>query len=571
MNNQNLALGDDPLINDTEVDTMALIDEWNLSITYVTAYTRDLILLDTLVDGVPLNHDKDAPFVGDTSLGASVHSIPRNSLKQLPVFSAIVNGTKNSVPALICTFLLKRFIFNEDTFGKGLLSTLQIGAEQALSHGYAPFFVATGAMYNDFGTTMKLLHYMDTAPEPGITDANESGYHYVVANLAPSRVKKILRAAKANPNTSWNVKALELVLESAPRAKTYSIYESPVKRNAAGEAAGPAYKFITRFPVGSPDEPIITFTEDVTETPLRTMDQKSRFGYPRVQYLVVDPAALTPFGVSRVRRASPNQNFNNIYLGNVAAMLLLNSKPPLFVRGRFLHPPQLKQGERWQTLDPTASADLKTIDNGALKNFIEIQEHFEAKIQEIMENGSASSDSKTAPGVKQDEDNKDAVTNEITKILENFLRQYALVGLDTLISEQEGKETLVVDDDTKNNINQLSPGAIGDDNTFEMSWEDFYAAIKDWSVEITVSVSKDELADKKRGDIQDMLTVLAQNAAELGPNAAAAVDTLTNLLMQDLAPTVKPIPSGGPAPALGQPPVPGGAPGPAALPAPPPQ
>jgi hypothetical protein len=31
-----------------------------------------------------------------------------------------------------------------DTFGKGLLSTLQIGAEQALAHGYAPFFTATG-------------------------------------------------------------------------------------------------------------------------------------------------------------------------------------------------------------------------------------------------------------------------------------------------------------------------------------------------------------------------------------------------------------------------------------------
>jgi hypothetical protein len=52
-------------------------------------------------------------------------------------------------------------------------------------------------MYNDFGTTMRLLHYTDTAPEPGITDSNESGYHYVVANLTPSRVRKILRRLKA--------------------------------------------------------------------------------------------------------------------------------------------------------------------------------------------------------------------------------------------------------------------------------------------------------------------------------------------------------------------------------------
>lgn len=526
-----------------------LVSEYKLAKSYVEHYTRDFQSLDNLVDGVSLNQDPDTPFVGDTTLAGLVRSIPRNSLQQLPTFSAIVNGTKNSIPALICSYLLKKTAFNEDTFGKGLLSTLQIGAEQALTHGFAPFIAAIGTMYQDFGTTMRLLHFSDTALEPGVSDANESGYHYVAANLTPSRVKKILKAAQANPNTSWDVGMLQQVLAAAPRAKNYSIYASSAESNSAGEQAGPTYEFVTRYETGS-DSTIITFCPEVSDGPLRVIDSKSKWGYPRVMYLVIDPAALTPFGVSRVRLASPNQNLTNIYYAQIAAMLLLNSKPPILKRGRFTKPVQLKQGAVWETLDQNAAADLKNMDNGALEQFVPFAQQFAVQIQNIMVgstsaatgSGTSSGFSKTAPGVKQQQAFIDTSTNQITKILENFLRQYALVALDTILSEQTGGTSLIVDDDTKNALNQIQPGFVGDDNKVTItSWEDFYKAIEDWSVEVSVSISIDELDEKKRGDLQDMLVVLAQNAQDLGPEAVQKVAEITDMLMQDEAPTVKPL------------------------------
>lgn len=535
------------------IDMQVLLDEWRLSKSYVEQYTRDFQSLDNLVDGVTINHQEDTPFVGDTTLAGLVRSIPRSSLQQLPVFSASVNGTKNSIPALICSYLLKRYAFNEDTFGKGLLSTLQIGAEQALTHGYAPFMAATGTMYNDFGTTLRLLHFSDTAPEPGIIDANESGYHYVVANLTPSRVRKILKAAMNNPDTTWNVPALQEVLKATPRAKDYSIYESAARQNNAGEQAGPTYKFISRYETG-PDSTVITFCEEVSTAPLRMMDNNSKWGYPRVQYLVVDPAALTPFGISRVRLASPNQNLMNIYYGNIAAMLLLNSAPPILKRGRFTKPVQLKRNAVWETLDQNAAADLKNLDNGALEQFVPMAQQFAGQIQNIMggqtqtvNSGTKSGFGKTGPGVKAATEFQDTSTNQITKILENFLRQYALVAIDTLLCEQEGTDRIIVDDETKNSINQVSPGAIGDDNKIEINWPRFYAAIEEWNIDIDVSLSPDELKDEKRKDLQDMLVVLAQNAQELGPEAIQKVKEITDMLMQDSAPLIKPLSLGAPA------------------------
>lgn len=571
MNNSqaaSLALGEQPkLVNDTGIDMSALIDEWRLSSSYVQSYSRDFPQLDQLVDGVPLNPDPDAPFVGDTTMPGLVRSIPRESLQQVPVFTAVVNGSKITIPALLCTYLLKKFVFNEDTFGKGLLSTLQLGAEQAITHGYAPFMVAAGQMYNDFGTTMRLLHYSDTAPEPGITDANESGYHYVVANLTPSRVKKMLKMAEANPNSEWNAEGLRQVLAVGPRAKTYSIFQSDPKQNAAGEAAGPTYQFITRSETGK-NGTIITFCPEVMETPLRVIESHSKWGYPRVMYLVIDPAALTPFGTSRVRLASPNQNLMNIYYGNIASMLLLNSKPPILKRGRFTGPVELKQGVVWETMDQNATAELKNLDNGSLQFFPQMAQQFASQIQNIMGGktaainaGGKSAFGKTAPGEKRAQAFEDVNTNQITKILENFLRQYALVALDMLLSEQIGSDDLIVDDDTKNAINSVSPGAVGDDNKVTMIWEKFYASIEEWTIEISVSLSKDEIDEKKRADLQDMLVVLAQNAQELGPGAVQKVEEITNMLMQDKAPLIKPLQASAPAIPM-QPQLPMGAPTP---------
>jgi hypothetical protein len=583
-----LALGKNPSVKGKDsVDMDTLIQEWKLSKNFVEMYTKDFRFLDEIADGAPLNHEDKTPFVGDTTLAGLVRSIPRDSLEQLPVFSAIVNGTKNSIPAYLSTFFLGKYVFNEDTFGKGLLSTLQIGAEEAFTHGYANFMCATGTMYNEFGTKLQLMHYSDVAVEPGISDGSDMAYVYVTANLTKSRVKKILAMAKDNPDTTWDVDALKEVLESTPRAKNYSIWQSEPRRNQAAEEAGPTYEFVTRYETGAYGA-IITFCTQVTDRPLRQMKSKSKFGYPRVQMLVIDPAPLSPFGVSRVRLASPNQNLMNIYYGNIASMLLLNSKPPIFKRGRFTKPVQLVQSAVWETLDQNAEVKLMTMDNGALKEFVPMAQQFVGQIENIMgrstglANAGASGFSKTAPGVKDQDRVQDSSTNQITKILENFLRQYAIVALDTVISEQEGEQAVTVDDETKNNINnytmerfvpqpdpndptgqtmtQYTP-TIGDDNKITINWEDFYlgkladptdpnsprtGGIDDWSIDIEISVSKDQMKDKQRQDLQDMMVVLAQNASDLGPGAQQKVAQITDMLMQDLAPDVKPLGGGQP-------------------------
>lgn len=560
-------VGEPPELDSMGIDMVSIIAEFDTSQTYVEQFTRDFRELDNLVDGVPITREENAPFVGDTTMGGLVRSIPRQSFKQLPVLSTTINGSKKSVTAFLCNYLLKKHAFNEDTFGKGLLSTLQIGAEQALTHGYAPFLTTSGQMYNDFGTKLRLIHYSDTSLELGVSDSSESAFHFVVAHLTPTRVKKILKAAMAKETTTWNIPALEKLLESTPPAKDYSKYKSDPRKGHGGQDEGNTYEFVTRYETG-PGGMIVTFCKQVSEAPLRVMESKSKWGYPRVQYLVIDPTALTPFGISRVRLASPNQNFMNIYYGNIAMMLLLNSNPPLFKRGTFSKATPLKRGALWESLDPNAEISLKVLDNGSLASFPTISQQLAAQIQNIMGGQSmtvnagskASVFGKTAPGVAAGQDLMGVESNQITKIMENFMRQYALTSLDTILSESSGPETIIVDDETMNNINNVAPDTIGDDHKIQVVWEDLYASIEEWSVEVDQSLSPDQLKDKTHADLQDMLVVLAQNANTI-PGAPELVNQLTQMLMQDKAPLVKPVnpamvPTQLPQPAAPQPPAP---------------
>ena len=563
MNNEDQAPQEAPT-----VDMSVLISEWEKSKKFRDNYTRDFRDLDNLVDGAPLTREGTAPFVGDTTLAGLVRSIPRASLQQLPVFSVSINGTKNSVNALVASYLLRAVVFNEDTFGKGILSTMQIGAEQALTHGYAPFMTATGAMFDEFGTSMRLMHYTDVSPETGIQSDNESLDWFVEADITPLRLDRMIAKAEANPDTSWDVEALKELREMAPAGTDYQQAASEPRR-VQGLDSG-VYRFVTDYQVGKGGT-FITFCNQLKERPLRTIKNLSKFGYPRVQLLVIDPAPLTPFGVSRVRLASPNQNLMNAYYMNVMSMLIINSDPPILQRGRFTTPVQLKRKAKWETIDQNATAELVTIDNGALNQFVPMLKQFSSQIQNMMGSAVGNADggsnslgfSKTAPGVKMQQDFMSLSTNQLTNILENFLRQYALVALDTYICEQEGEYELTLDDEAKTAINRLldqknaeaiekyqigiengemleAPVAlplIGDDNKFTIVWEEFYAAIENWKIAIELSMGKDELEEKTRADLQDTLVTLMQNDDGQDPEIRQKAKEILDKLLEKTDPT----------------------------------
>lgn len=521
------------------------IKEWDKGKEWIDGFTRDFPELDSLADAVALSSSKKAPMVGDVSLASAVRQIPRASIQQLPTMSVEVNGTKISIPAYVCEFLVRRMVFNQDTFGKGILSTMQIAAESALTHGFQAATASIGNIMNDFGSTMRLVHYNDVVIEPGVFDISDTSYDMTRTRVTQRKLKKILKAAKANPNTTWKVDALEELIALGPNTNNLSQYLPPTRDNQSLALSDDLYDIIVRNEYGPYGE-ICTFATNVKK-PLREYKSKSKFGYPRLNFLVIDPAQLTPFGVSRVRLASPSANYANIYLGSTAKMLLLNSDPPVFKKGTFTTPITLKRGAMWETADPNAEVKLQELSNSTLTQFENVLKFVDNQIYAIMgvtpnnlpggqQAGGGAYQNKVSSTMEKA--SSDMATTQITNIVENFIRQYALTALDAFVSEQVGETPLIVDDKCKNAINQIVPNTIGDDNVINIEWASFYEGIKTWTVDIDLSMSGDELEEKKRGDLQDMLTVSSQTADPNDPVAAQRKMALEDELLKDVAPDV---------------------------------
>lgn len=546
--------------NSSKINMQKILSEYQESKDYMSRNTEDFQRLANLVDAMSVTENINKVIVGDSTIAGLVRDIPRNALRQLPVFSVVINKKKTSFYSLISSFILKDVLLNENTFGKGLLSTLQISAERALTFGFSSSMTATGSLFDRFGTSLKALQFEDVAIEPGVSDAAESSYFYTVAHVTRGKLKKIIKKAKAADSTLWNVKALEELLENPGDARYVGDFDSSVREEALSMNGEETFKIITRYESG-PGAQFVTFSPLVTDRPLRVVKSRSKFGFPRVQFLVIDPDIVNPFGVSRARLASPAQNLLNIYSQNIATILLLNTEAPIFSKGIFTTPITLKKNALWQSSNPSSDVKIMSISMESLDRFVNLAQYWSGQIQNIMggqtmtinAGSKASGFSKTAPGVKQSQEFHDIQNQQITKILENYLKQYSLSSFDTFLSEQDGDYVLTVDDETMNKVNDLAKSRFVPDelnpvfvppideetNKIKINWNDLYDAIESIEIEVDVSLSPDELKDKERQDLQDTFVALTQNPAALQNPQARSI---LNQLISDKTPLVPEIP-----------------------------
>ncbi len=545
--------------NDNPNDATELIDEWLLDSQWRYNFTIDYLTLANLVGGVAMNNVKNAPRVGDVRLGNDVKQLPRASIQQIPTFAVPVNGTRQSIKSAICEYIVRREILNQDTQGIGTLATTQLIAESALTYGWQSSMaqlITTGRTT----TNLTFIHYSDVAIERGVLDFANSNYFYVRTRISKSKLKAMIARLKKKKNTSWNVEALQEMYDAGPQAYSYTIRDSSIPQfNELVNSSNNIYNFITRYATGAYYD-IDVFSPN-SDKILRHTQSRSKFGYNRVQALVLDPNPLSPFGVSRVRQASPSANFVNIYLQSVAKMLLLNADAPVEVRGQYLAPVRLRRGAKWETLDPNASAEIKELSNSTLEQFQEVLEYMEAQIDSTMGVSPATASGQSGAYVNQAQVQaqqaiQDSQTTQFTNALENYVRQYVLTALDLYISEQQGEGTLIIDDICKDLINNIMPGTVGPDNEYALNWDDFYKAIQTWTVDIDFSMGQKAQNKDDIATLQDELTVLRQTAQPGDPVAAGNANKIEQVLLQKTAPEISNMPEPpqlGPQPGTAQP------------------
>lgn len=540
-----------------DAQVQLLLDEWRKGKSFVDTAIRDFKSLDMVANaqypggtnatGIA---NKRNPNIGDTTTAGIVRQIMRTAVKVIPHVSIAINGSQSTVESIICRNRVEKVILNPTTFGKGFVNTLHLGGRGALSRGFTVFQVTATKLYGKFGITPQQIHFNDFAIEPGIQDGSHSTYFWIRSKWTPGKLDSIIAREEAKPagQSTYNVpalKALRAAGANSAGASDYAEYLTPDK-NSQVDAEAETFDILTRYS-NDPDKPIITISEHINQK-LRTMSNKSKFGYPRTLFLVIDPAELSPFGDSRVRLASPNQNFLMVLRQNVATTWLYNSKPTIVKSGLFTGATNLKAGGVITSTDSNASVKLLLMDTSTAQQYPTISQEIVKQIQTMMGMNpgqalGAIGDSKTGVGAQAQKQGLDDAIQQITTIIEEFLCQYVISALDLYLSEQSGEGVIFVDDKTRNDILLKDPNAFPDPknpNALKVNWEELYEYVQEIDASVDTTMSKQDWSDEKRGDLQDAVTVASQTADPNDPAAMAKKDLLQDQLIKETAPELAP-------------------------------
>ena len=528
---------------DKTKDITAYIEESKKAFEFTKGYAIDFKDLNTVANAQYPKGNSKKVNVGDTTIAGTTRQMMRGSVKQLPVISVAINGSKRTEQAIICRFIANDRILNPLSFGKNLVSILQLGGRGALTRGFVAYQVKATKLFGEYGVIPSLTHFSDIGVEPGIQDANLSSYFYLKTQFTPTKLKKIYNKEKKNPNTTWNIKAIKALLDAGPDGSGQTEYaEWLIPSEQGSSTSAETYTIITRLSADSSDD-IVYFSPTLTQS-IREVKNRSKFGYPRLLFLVIDPAELSPFGDSRVRLASPNQNLMMALRQNVATTWLYNSDPAIFTTGLFNGSTALKSGARISSTDPNAKVGVISLDTTTARDYDKISEGITGQIINALgfnpgSNLGAIGKSKTGVGAQTQRMSIDDASREITNLIQEFLKQYIVSGLDLFLSEQDDEGILFVDDETRDDIEAISPGRFGDPlnpNALGVNWKELYDYIQKIDVTVDTTISKDEFTDEKRGDLQDALVTMKQTANPNDPVAAAKANIIEDELLDESVP-----------------------------------
>lgn len=534
------------VVADTEVQD--LLTEWQRGKDFVDKAIRDFKRLDTIANAQYEGASGKNPNIGDTTVAGMVREIMRTAVKKLPHISIAINGSKSTLEAIICRNRVEKVLLNPTTFGKGLVSILQLGGRGSIARGFNVFQASATKMYGQFGVVPKLIHFNDFSIEPGTQEGSHSPYFWIRTKWTPGKLNDVISRESKKPASkrTYNLDALKAMKAAGANSNgtaDYAEYLTPMEQSKI-DADAETYDILTRY-CNDTSKPIITITPGINQK-LRVVENRSKFGFPRTLFLVIDPAELSPFGDSRVRLASPNQNFLMALRQNVATTWLYNSKPTMVKTGLFTGATNLKSGGVITSTDPNAKVQLLTLDTATSQQYPTISQEITKQIQNMMgmnpgQSLGAIGDSKTGVGAQKQVASIDNSIQQITNIIQEFLAQYIISGLDLYLCEQDGKSVIYIDDATREDVLRLPGGEnlfIDPDNpnAMEVDWNALYAKIQEIDVTVDTTMSKEDYSNEKRADLQDAVTVMSQTTDPNDPEAMARKKVVEDKLLDETAP-----------------------------------
>lgn len=440
-----------------------------------------------------------------------------DTIQRVPDGELETQYDKASKEHIFTRYIFENKVISSEYEGIDMMSNLTNAFKMSFIYAFAP--VRTGFekdMDGDVRIGFNLEQWSDVFINPDCKDIRRPEVVYFRQYMSRDDVEGLLTEDGSVVDSTYNADTIKYILDEDMFTARHAESEKLADR-LKGSTAISSVTLITEYRRGASE--FVTFVPELKAVFRRVPNYDPRKGIPW-NFLVLEPDPDFPLGVSQVEFLLADQQFNDLFQTSAYKNLLLAMEPPIMVSGWETNPSSYKFEPRkiWNLgNNPNSKVEPVKIDNAVLSGWSTTRESIAASMLrnlnvmdgQVAADMHASSYSKTAPGVQQQQENKSITVNQYQKRVEDFFSQWAVQALRMYINAMSGVHTLTVDEETRRRLFDIGEDGCIDGDKIEIDFSELSADMLEYRVRAGSLVQRKE--DQELEKLTVMMQPIIQN------------------------------------------------------------
>ncbi len=440
-----------------------------------------------------------------------------DTIQRVPDGELETQYDKASKEHIFTRYIFENKVISSEYEGIDMMSNLTNAFKMSFIYAFAP--VRTGFEKDcdgDVRIGFNLENWADVFINPDCKDIRRPEVVYFRQYMTRDDVKGLLTEDGSVVDSTYNADTIKYILDENMFTARHAESEQLADK-LKGSTSISSVTLITEYRRGASE--FVTFVPELNAVFRRVPNYDPRKGIPW-NFLVLEPDPDFPLGVSQVEFLLADQQFNDLFQTSAYKNLLLAMEPPIMVSGWETNPSSYRFEPRkiWNLgNNPNSKVEPVKIDNAVLSGWSTTRESIAASMLrnlnvmdgQVAADMHASSYSKTAPGVQQQQENKSITVNQYQKRVEDFFSQWAVQALRMYINAMSGVHTLTVDEETRRRLFDIGETDCIDGDKIEIDFSELSADMLEYRVRAGSLVQRKE--DQELEKLTTMMQPIIQN------------------------------------------------------------
>jgi len=435
-----------------------------------------------------------------------------DTIQRVPDGELVTQYDKGTKESVLLNFIFENKVMQSEFEGLDMMANLTKAFKMSFIYAFAP--VRTGFVKSWDGSvriSFNLEQWSDVFVNPDCADICYPEVVYHRSYLSKDEVMALLDDDGEVYDSTYERDTIRYVIDEQMFSSKMAESEKMADR-MKGSTAIQSLELITEYRRGA-DE-FVTYVPSLNAVFRKVKNYDPRKGIPW-NFLVLEPDADFPIGISQVEFLLADQQFNDLFQTSAYKNLLLAMEPPIMVAGWETNPSSYQYRPRaiWNMGNNPNNAKVEPvkIDNAVLSGWTTTREAVAASMLRSLNvtDGTVAKDSgttfsKTAPGVEAQVEAKTININQYQKRVESFIQSWAEQALRMYVNAMTGKRWITVNEETRRRLMDIEEFDCIDGNKVEF---DFSALSSD---AMEFRVRSGSLIQRKEDQMLEKLTTMIQ-------------------------------------------------------------